>query len=255
MSICFMNHVLLCFLPAHTSHGLQPLDNSVFSAVKNVYQKELRQLAIINDSAPVDKINVIRCYSAARQVGMTTKNIISSFRVTGNWPINRQKALSHSEIQADQLDKRKATPEPESDEEPETPRNGRQIMDMAKKSSPATRLKFRRIAMAFDKLASELATEKHQNAGLRDEIERLKPKQHRKKIPNPNKRFMSLGDMGDDPEGPDKAQIDERSEVVDNQVVGEEEVDSAEEEIEVASPEPVLARSGRSIRRPTRYYN
>ena len=81
------------------SHGLQPLDNDVFNATKTAYWKELAELAFLTVSAQVDKINFIRAYAKAREVGMTSKNILSGWRITGNWPISRVKALRHPEIQ------------------------------------------------------------------------------------------------------------------------------------------------------------
>ena len=43
---CFLNHVYIVFLPAHTSHFLQPLDVAVFRPLKladlvSIYIKEL----------------------------------------------------------------------------------------------------------------------------------------------------------------------------------------------------------------------
>jgi hypothetical protein len=75
MSICFENNIFCCFLLAHTSYGLQPLDNDVFNVVKGAYRKELSKLASLTDAAPVDKIRFIRCYTAARKARMT-KTII-----------------------------------------------------------------------------------------------------------------------------------------------------------------------------------
>lgn len=98
MATCFLNHVYLCLPPVHTSHGLQPLDNSVFNASKAAYRKELASLARLTDSEPIDKINFIQCYAKARKEGMTRKNVQAGFRTTGNWPINRHKALTYPEI-------------------------------------------------------------------------------------------------------------------------------------------------------------
>lgn len=76
MATCFLNNVLYyCYLPAHCSHGLQPLDNGVLNASKAAYRKELQKLASLADSAPVDKVNFIKAYAKAREVGMTKKNI------------------------------------------------------------------------------------------------------------------------------------------------------------------------------------
>ena len=98
MATCFLNNVYCCYLLAYCSHGIQPLDNGVFNALKAAYRKELANMASLTDSTPVDKVKFIRAYAKAREVGMTQKNILSGWRTTGNWPISRAKALRHPEI-------------------------------------------------------------------------------------------------------------------------------------------------------------
>ena len=112
MSTCFLNNVYCCYLPSYYSYGLQPLDNGVFNTSKAAYRKELEKLAVLTDSTPVDKVNFIRAYAQAREIGMTKKNILSSWRVTRNWPISRSKALRHPEIQADKEVKMETSLEP-----------------------------------------------------------------------------------------------------------------------------------------------
>ncbi|KAM5529144.1 transposase [Fusarium oxysporum f. sp. phaseoli] len=85
MATCFLSNVYCCYLPAHCSRDLQPLDNGVFNATKAAYLKELQQLVSLTGSAPVDKVNFIKAYAKAREVGMTKKNILSGWRVTRNW--------------------------------------------------------------------------------------------------------------------------------------------------------------------------
>ncbi|RKK68171.1 hypothetical protein BFJ68_g18511, partial [Fusarium oxysporum] len=77
----------LIILDGHGSHAT-PLDNGVFNASKAAYRRELEKFASLTDSAPMDKVNFIRAYAKARRVGMTKKNILSGWRVTGNWPIS-----------------------------------------------------------------------------------------------------------------------------------------------------------------------
>ena len=77
MAACFLNNVYYCYLPAHCSHGLQPLDNGPFNTSKTSYRKELQKLTSLTDSAPVDKVNFTRAYAKAREVGITKKNILS----------------------------------------------------------------------------------------------------------------------------------------------------------------------------------
>ena len=104
MATCFLNNVYCYYLPAYCSHGLQPLDNGVFNVVKVVYRKEFVHLASLTDSTPVNKVKFIRAYVKAREIGMTQKNILSSWRTTGNWPISRAKALRYLEIQEDKVE-------------------------------------------------------------------------------------------------------------------------------------------------------
>src|SRR5580700_4263727 len=140
MATCFLNNVYCCYLPAHCSHGLQPLDNRVFNTIKVAYRKELDKLASLTDSARVDKVNFIRAYTKAREIGMTKKNVLSGWRVTGNWPISRAKALRHPEIQED----RDSSPEPPSPYlgSDDTPKTSRQICDLGKNKTPATRRRY-----------------------------------------------------------------------------------------------------------------
>ncbi|KZL80674.1 transposase, partial [Colletotrichum incanum] len=72
---CYINDVHLLFLPPHTSHVLQPLDQSVFSPVKSAYRKKLRYLSQWNDSTIIGKRNFISCYQKARLARLTAQNI------------------------------------------------------------------------------------------------------------------------------------------------------------------------------------
>src|SRR5205814_334362 len=48
---CYSENIFLLFLPAHSSHVLQPLDIGVFSALKAAYRRYIGELASQNDSA------------------------------------------------------------------------------------------------------------------------------------------------------------------------------------------------------------
>ncbi|KAM4065586.1 DDE superfamily endonuclease [Hirsutella rhossiliensis] len=185
-----LNNVYCCYLPAHCSHGLQPLDNGVFNAPKAAYRKELQKLTCLTDSAPVHKVNFIRAYAKAREVGMTAKNILSGWRVTGNWPISRSKALRHPEIHADIVETSpKSAPFLGSDD---TPRNSRQIRDFGKNKTPGTRRRYAVIARGFEAQEQTLAEHSNRIAKLEEEVARLQRGKKRRAIPNPNRRFMTL---------------------------------------------------------------
>ncbi|KAJ2898372.1 hypothetical protein MKZ38_003963 [Zalerion maritima] len=183
----------LIILDGHGSHA-SPLDNGPFNSVKATYRKELEKLALLTDSTPVDKVNFIRAYSKAREIGLTRKNILSGWRVTGNWPISRAKALRHPEIQPDK--ERAETPQPQDREtdSDRTPKTSRQIRDMGKSRSPSTRRKYALIAKGFEAQEIALAEKDSEIERLKEELDRLKRGRKRKAVPNPNRRFMQVGE-------------------------------------------------------------
>ncbi|OBS17150.1 hypothetical protein FPOA_12327 [Fusarium poae] len=185
----------LIILDGHGSHET-PLDNGVFNALKAAYRRELERFASLTDSAPMDKVNFIRAYAKARRVGMTKKNILSGWRVTGNWPISRAKALRHPEIQQDRPNgSPRVTPEPRpylgSDD---TPQTSRQIRDLGLNKTPKTRRRYNVIAKGFEAHQQTVAAHTQRIASLEEELARLKRGKKRKAVPNPNKRFMTLGE-------------------------------------------------------------
>ncbi|KAF4474230.1 hypothetical protein CGGC5_v017057 [Colletotrichum fructicola Nara gc5] len=93
MYTCFRNKIHLLFLPAHTSHVLQPLDQSVFGPLKAAYKKELGLLAEWDAGTVVGKRNFVICYGKARKAALTSKNIISGWKWTGLWPVSMARPL------------------------------------------------------------------------------------------------------------------------------------------------------------------
>ncbi|KAH7464599.1 hypothetical protein FOMA001_g17669 [Fusarium oxysporum f. sp. matthiolae] len=256
MATCFLNNVYCCYLPAHCSHGLQPLDNGVFNASKAAYRKELQKLATLTDSAPVDKVNFIKAYAKAREVGMTKKNILSGWRVTGNWPISRRKALMHPEIQPD---KKETTPASDGRRDGQvdsdnTPKTSRHIRDLGKNKSPSTRRRYSVISKGFEAQESKIASLSLRVASLEEEVGRLSRGKKRKAIPNPNRKFMTLAEAlvaGDAISGPNQAA--EKTEAVEEviEVGGVEEDEGSNSEAEEL---PVArTRAGRAVKRPRQY--
>ncbi|KAG7003415.1 hypothetical protein FocnCong_v001177 [Fusarium oxysporum f. sp. conglutinans] len=256
MATCFLNNVYCCYLPAHCSHGLQPLDNGVFNALKAAYRRELERFASLTDSAPMDKVNFIRAYAKARRVGMTKKNILSGWRVTGNWPISRSKALRHPEIQQDRPNSGpRVTPEPRpylgSDD---TPQTSRQIRDLGLNKTPKTRRRYNVIAKGFEAQQQTVATHTQRIASLEEELARLKRGKKRKAVPNPNRRFMTLGEtlaVGEAiPEGETQNESVVVESVCSDERESESEASSVIEVREEAVPQQRTTRSGRLIKRP-----
>ncbi|KAM5528598.1 transposase [Fusarium oxysporum f. sp. phaseoli] len=238
MATCFLNNVYCCYLPAHCSHGLQPLDNGVFNALKAAYRRELERFASLTDSAPMDK------------------NILSGWRVTGNWPISRSKALRHPEIQQDRPNSGpRVTPEPRpylgSDD---TPQTSRQIRDLGLNKTPKTRRRYNVIAKGFEAQQQTVAAHTQRIASLEEELARLERGKKRKAVPNPNRRFMTLGEtlaVGEAiPEGETQNESVVVESVCSDERESESEASSVIEVREEAVPQQRTTRSGRLIKRP-----
>lgn len=197
MWICYANNVHLLFLPAHASHVLQPLDLGVFSSLKAAYRKHISMLAEINDSAPVGKLNFLRCYQKARNDAITAKNIKSGFRATGISPRNRHIPLKSRQV-VDPL--HPLTPEPPHPEPvgPATPKRGADIIQFLRKAenSPGTRLKIRRVAGLVNAQLAELGILGQRKRDLEEQMvasvqqKRRKVKQH-----DPNGKFVTMADV------------------------------------------------------------
>ncbi|PNP58801.1 hypothetical protein FNYG_15005 [Fusarium nygamai] len=245
----------LIILDGHGSH-VSPLDNGVLNASKAAYRKELQKLASLTDSAPVDKVNFIKAYAKAREVGMTKKNILSGWRVTGNWPISRRKALIHAEIQPD---KKETTPGSDGHRDRQvdsdnTPKTSRHIRDLGKNKSPSTRRRYSVISKGFKAQESKIASLNTRIASLEEEVGRLSRGKKRKAIPNPNKRFMTLAEAlvtGGTISKANEA-IEEADTVEDViEVGGMEEVESSNSEEEELGV--VRTRAGCEVKIPRKY--
>lgn len=256
MKVCFLNNVFCCYLPAHCSHGLQPLDNGIFNAIKAYYRSTIATWQSLTDSSPVDKINFIKAYNEARKKGMASETIKNAWKTTGNWPISRRKALTHPEIQIDKEKRRAPEANSGDDSGDDIITSGRDIMNLAgPNASAGDRLKLRKIGLAFDSKEAELTLAKRRIEELEAQVERLTTKK-RKAAPNPNKKFMSIEDiLGKEPEAGNalnqeiEAPQEELAEIA--VAIDEEDEDNVEEEDEM--PAEVRTRSGRHSKVPSRY--
>ncbi|KAM5527595.1 transposase [Fusarium oxysporum f. sp. phaseoli] len=258
MATCFLNNVYCCYLPAHCSHGLQPLDNGIFNVIKGAYRKELQKLASLTDSAPVDKVNFVRAYAKAREVGMRKEIILSGWRFTGNWPINRHKALTHPEIQPDKekVVERFKTPSPPQLHSDDTPKTSRQVREMAKHRSRPTRQKYSKIAKGLEALEMKVAVQNARITGLEEQMAQLRRGKKRKAVPNPNRRFMALAEalaagesLRNSKEAEIEVGVDEEVEsVIEVGVRSEDESD----DFRVVTKHCQRTRSGRKIKKPRR---
>ncbi|KAH7462791.1 hypothetical protein FOMA001_g18311 [Fusarium oxysporum f. sp. matthiolae] len=255
MATCFLNNVYCCYLPAHCSHGLQPLDNGIFNVINGAYRKELQNLASLTDSAPVDKVSFIRAYAKAREAAMRKEIILSGWRFTGNWPINRHKALTHPEIPPDKetLLEEFQTPSPLPMHSDDTPKTSRQVRDMVKHRSRPTRRKYSKIAKGLEALEIKVAVQNSRIAGLEEQMAQVRRGRKRKAVPNPNRRFMTLAEalatgeaLHDTKEAEIEVDVDEKVESVIEVGVGSED---EREDFTVVTKHGQRTRSGREVKK------
>ncbi|KAF4435476.1 hypothetical protein F53441_13499 [Fusarium austroafricanum] len=90
---CYENKIFLLFLPAHSSHVLQPLDVAIFGPLKRLYRRYISDLAAVADCSTIGKISFLRNYYKARLEAISKNNIRAGFRATGLWPVNMTKPL------------------------------------------------------------------------------------------------------------------------------------------------------------------
>ena len=93
MIICYLNNVYLLFLPAYTSHVLQPLDLGCFSSLKAAYWRQIREFNTLTDETKIGKAKFLEFYFKACQIGLNKTNIQSRWRATGLYPKNVNKPL------------------------------------------------------------------------------------------------------------------------------------------------------------------
>jgi hypothetical protein len=77
-------------LPPNSTWMLQPLDLSVFGALKT-FAAAFRLLAAKTNS--LSKSNIVSVITAALILALSTSNIVAGFRAAGIWPWNPQEAI------------------------------------------------------------------------------------------------------------------------------------------------------------------
>ncbi len=207
---CFKNNIHLSFLPAHTSHVLQPLDLAVFSPLKAYYRAEIAVIGHQSDSTPIGKVAFLKAYQKARKRGLTLKNITSGWKASGLWPINPAKPLMSRLVvkpldPADTAKKAGSTPNNthagRSFDLLRTPTHSGDILKISKvillpsTASSTRRLLFRKIGRGIDSKTVSSITDKATIQALEDKIRQLKPKRRVRVIPDPDKRFSQIGQV------------------------------------------------------------
>ena len=81
--------VVLCTLPPHTTHLTQPLDKGCFAPLKMAWREVCQQFICQNPGKMIGVYEFSHLFSEAWLQSMTMKNIVSGFKVTGVYPVDR----------------------------------------------------------------------------------------------------------------------------------------------------------------------
>lgn len=92
LTFCFRNNIVLCRLPSHTSHKLQPCDVAVFGPLKTSYREQVEQL-YRRGADVIGKQHFTLLYSRARAAAMTDRNIRAGWSKAGLFPLNPDRVL------------------------------------------------------------------------------------------------------------------------------------------------------------------
>ena len=88
LEFCFENNIILCRLPSHTSHKLQPCDVAVFASLKTAYHEQVDRLERGGVNT-IGKQHFTSLFSPARERAFTPKNIKAGFAASGLFSFNR----------------------------------------------------------------------------------------------------------------------------------------------------------------------
>ena len=81
--------IVIVTLPPHTTDKLQPLDVSVFGPFKTYMRGQLNDYALMHPNKHITEYMLPEFASNAWNSACTPTNVLSGFRATGIWPINR----------------------------------------------------------------------------------------------------------------------------------------------------------------------
>ena len=93
LEFCFANNIILCRLPSHTSHKLQPCDVAVFAPLKTAYREQVERLERGGVNT-IGKEHFTTLFSPARYRAFTAKNIKAGFAASGLLPFNPDRVLN-----------------------------------------------------------------------------------------------------------------------------------------------------------------
>lgn len=196
---CKMKMVLLLFLPAHSSHVLQPLDLGTFASLKAHYRHELLEISYLDDAAPIKKQRFIQAYQRIRERAMSPTILKSGWKATGLVPYDRSKGMNSNQlrIQSNKCPKPPTTPKKSPSKEQDwllrTPSSDQQLIQSIKKLiSPNkqdrnVRGVISKAGKAFQNLITQQAVDQTIISKQESQLQSFRIQKNKKRIiPDPN---------------------------------------------------------------------
>jgi hypothetical protein len=120
LEYCFAHKIILCRLPSHTSHKLQPCDIAVFAPLKTAYRDNAERLERGGVNT-IGKQHFTSLYSPARETAFTKRNILAGWSKGGLFPFNPQRVLHDMEKPFAALTEAAGVPMAHSEQNPVLP--------------------------------------------------------------------------------------------------------------------------------------
>ena len=206
---CFKHRIYLLYLPAHTSHILQPLDLAVFSPLKTSYRKWAQKLYIQTDASPFGRLGFLSCLQKARKEALTSYNIKAGWRASGLWPLNQAKPLLNPRLLPSSTPRPKTpsleTPPARTNQQSNrevicTPKRGADIQALMQGTPSKTRnpissrqqLVLEKVQKGYDTQAFNLALQRSRIKTLEAKVQQLEPKKKCQVRVNLNEKFVNI---------------------------------------------------------------
>lgn len=85
--------VIMFCLPPHSSHKTQPLDKGCFGPLKQYWRQECHSFITRNPGRVITRYDFSQLFSNAWSKAMTITNVVSGFKTTGIYPLDRSTIL------------------------------------------------------------------------------------------------------------------------------------------------------------------
>jgi hypothetical protein len=200
MWLCKQNKIELLFLPPHSTHLVQPLDLSVFSALKAKYRNQVRDLASLDDAAPIKKERFIAYYYRARETAITERVVRAGWRAAGLVPYDPEKVTESS-----QMLNRVSTPPPRSinidsssalyrtPQKPQDVYTAQKSLHRAERLPQAAHIVLQKAGKAIAIANSRAAAQEAEISRLKYQLEAISSTKKRKRITiDQNQRFADV---------------------------------------------------------------